>query len=584
MPIRNIKLNGLAGFLSCALFFCILTGEGSFAQKPVTDPGGDEKWARAFLMAGDYVNALKEYQLLIKKDSLNTEYNFNLATCYLNTNIDKTKALPYMIQASKDPKMDIIVFYDLGRAYQTCYRFDEAIEAFKKYKSLLTSPETNYIPADMQIEMCNRAKEMVKHPVNVTFENLGARINTPFPDYSPYITRKENMLYFTSKRSGNLGNLMDYDGYYTSDLFYVENKYGTWDKCKRLATTINTPLVEEMAGLSGDGNYLFAYIDNLDARFQVRYAVKEGKSFQTLQAMGPNVNPNNQGASAATITKDKKTLIFAADREGGRGGSDLYVSRAMPNGSWSVPENLGSLINTDLDEDYPQLANDDKRLYFSSVGHNSMGGYDIFYSDWDSVNNRWAEPQNIGYPVNTPDDNVQICFTASGRYAYMAALRPEGFGNLDIYRVIFHDVKSEYTTLKGAVTSSDSLNVFDLFRNELTKEKDALNALLDSTYLATNKVSADTTRMRRQRLKEIEEKMSKGPQVTISVTNKTSGKHYGTYRPNALTGRFAIALEAGEFQVKTECEGYAPLTSDIKINDMEMPVKEINQNFVLTKL
>lgn len=571
--------------IMCFVLYIATAGTGSVsAQKPVTNPGGDEKWARAFLLAGDYVNALKEYQLLIKKDSLNTEFNFNLATCYLNTNIDKTKALPYMLQASLDPKMDPIVFYDLGRAYQTCYKFDEAIETFKKYKTKLSGPETNYISSDLQIEMCTRAKEMVQHPINVTFENLGARINSPFPDFNPYITKSENTLYFTSKRMGNLGNLMDYDGYYTSDLFMVENKYGSWDKCKRLPTSINTPLVEETAGLSGDGNYLFAYVDNLDARFQVRFAVKEGKSFQLLQPMGTNINPNNEGASAVTISKDKKTIIFAAEREGGMGGSDLYTARALPNGGWTVPENLGAIINTDFDEDYPQLANDDKRLYFSSVGHNSMGGFDIFVSDWDSVNNRWAEPKNIGYPVNTPDDNQQICFTASGRYAYTALLRPEGYGNLDIYRIIFHDVKSDYTVLKGAITSSDSINVFETYRSSLDAEMDSLTAGLDSAYLAINKISDSTVSARKLRLKQLKNQLSQGPKVTIKVVEKNTGKPYGSYLPNPVTGRFAIALESGDFQIEANCEGYALFTTDVKISDMEMPVKEINQNFVLTKL
>jgi len=569
----------------CFMLSIILLGLGtSYAQKPITDPGGDEKWARAFLIAGDYVNALKEYQLLIKKDSANTEYNYNLATCYLNTNIDKVKALPYMLQASLDPKMDPLVFYDLGRAYQTCYRFDEAIEAYKKYKTLLTGEDVNYISADLQIEMCNRAKEMMLHPANVTFENLGSRINTPFPDFNPYITRSETTLFFTSKRTGNLGNLMDYDGYFTSDLFYVENKYGAWEKCKRLPTTINTPLVEEMAGLSGDGNTLFSYVDNLDARFQVRYAEKEGKSFRFMQSMGANINPNNEGASAVTMSKNKKTIIFAAEREGGTGGSDLYTARALPNGGWTPPENLGTILNTKFDEDYPQLAYNDTRLYFSSVGHNSMGGFDIYYSDWDSTNSRWAEPVNIGYPVNTPDDNVQICFTASGRYAYTAALRPEGYGNLDIYRIIFHEVKSGCTVLKGALASSDSLNIFEIYRTELQAGLDSLRASLDSTFLAVNKVSDTTISSRKLRLSQIEKQLSIGPAVTITVVNKTSGKPYGTYRPNPANGRFAIALEAGEYQINVNCEGYEPFISDVKIRDMEMPLKEINQNFVLTKI
>ncbi len=578
-------LNHYPRFLKIALLCQLLIASITVAaQKPNTDPLGDEKWARAYLAAGDFVTAMKEYLLLVKRDSANSEYNYNLGSCYLNTNIDKAKAWIYIERSSLDPKMDPIVFYDLGRAYQSAYKFDEAIEAFTKYKSKLNGTDPNYISANVQIEMCNRAKEMVKHPINVTFENLGARINTPFPDYNPYITKNENTLYFCSKRAGNMGNLVDYDGYYTSDLFVVENKYGSWDKCKRLPNTVNTPLIEEMAGLSPDGSMLFSYVDNLDARFQIRYSVRQGKGFQLLQAMGPNINPNNGGATAATVTRDKKTIIFAAVRDGGKGGSDLYTARALPNGGWSTPENLGSLVNTDFDEDYPQLTNNDTRLYFSSIGHGSMGGFDIYYSDWDTVNSRWREPVNVGYPVNTPDDNVQISFTSSGRYAYMSALRPEGYGNLDIYRVIFQDVKSSYTVLRGAFTSKDSMSIFDVYKQDLAKGLDTLKIKLDSSYLAIHK-TADTTVARiKKTIQNIESQMKKGPEVSITVINKATNKTFGIYKPNPVTGRFAIALEAGEYAVKADCSGYQQLNADIKISDMEMPLKEINRNFVLSKL
>ncbi len=561
---------------------CVMPGRLYAQQRPVTAPGGDEKWAKAFMLAGDFVNAMKEYVLLVKKDSLNSEFNYYLASCYLNTSIDKSKALKYMLVAVQDPKMDNMVHYDLGRAYQYSYKFDDAIAAFKTYKSKLNGNDPNYISADKQIEMCVRAKEMVAHPVNVVFENLGGRVNSAFPDYHPYITKNENTLFYTSKRSGNTGSLMDYDGYFTADLFMVENKYGAWDKCKRLPATINTPLIEEMSGLSEDGSILFSYVDNLDARFQIRFATKEGKSMGLLQPMGSVINPNNQGASAATISKDKKTLIFAANRDGSRGGSDLWVSRALPNGGWTAPENLGALVNTAYDEDFPQLALNGQRLYFSSVGHSSMGGYDLFYCDWNAAQGRWGNPVNLGYPVNTPDDNYQISFTASGRYGYMAALRPEGYGNLDLYRVIFKDVKSGYTVLRGSLNSRDSMNVFDIYRGALALGIDSLKTSIDSSVVVMLKTPADTVAARRTRINEWQLLMDKGPEVTMTVFVKANGSVYGHYRPNSQTGRFAIALEAGEYSVQTVCEGYEELTTVVRIPDMEMPVKEINQNIVLS--
>jgi hypothetical protein len=555
----------------------------AFAQKP-PEATGDERWAKTCLAAGDFVSALKEYQIIIKRDSLNYEYNYNLGTCYLNTNIDKSKAWFYIERASKDPKVGALVIYDLGRAYQSAYKFDEAIDAFTKYKSLINGTDVNYISADAQIEMCKRAKEMVAHPVNVTFENLGARVNTPFPDYNPYITKNENVLYFTSKRTGNNGNLMDFDGFLTADIFMVENKYGTWDKCKRLGTTINTPLVEETSGLSPDGSMLFAYCDNLDAAQQVRYSVAQsGKGFLSMQSFTTPVAASGAMPTSATVTRDKKTMIFAAKREGDKKGTDLYVAHALPNGGWTTPVSLGPIINTDYDEDFPQLACNDQRLYFSSIGHNSMGGFDIFYSDWDTINNRWGEPVNIGYPVNTPDDNTQICFTESGRYAYVSALRPEGYGNLDIYRVIFHDVRSNYTVIKGSFSGTDSLNIIDQYKKDLNVVKDSLALIIDPANIQKNKTADTTVNRIKSVIQKIDTQISKGLDINITVTKISTNKVFGHYKPNPLNGKFAIALQAGEYSIKAECAGYQPYTTEIKIADMEMPLKEMNMNFVLAR-
>jgi tetratricopeptide (TPR) repeat protein len=567
----------------CLLLLLILASLQGTAQKPNTDPTGDEKWARAYLMAGDFVTALKEYQLLIKKDSTNPEYNYNLATCYLNTSINKAKALPYMEFASRQPKMDPIVQYDLGRAYQIVYRFDEAIEAFTKYKTLISGEDMNYISADMQIEMCRRAKEMMLHPVNVTFENLGARVNSPSPDYSPYINAGETMLHFTSKRAGNVGNLVDYDGYYTADLFYVEFINNQWDKAKRLANTINTPLIEEMAGLSEDASHIFAYVDNLTARYQILEGTRSGRSFQYLQPMGEAVNPKNEGATAVTVFRDRKAIIFAAERQGGAGGSDLFISRKLPNGIWGTPVSLGPTINTDFDEDYPHLSADNQRLYFASIGHGSMGGYDIFYSDWDSVNQRWNVPVNLGYPVNTPDDNVQISFTASGRYAYTSALRPEGYGNLDIYRIVFHDVEPVYTMVHGNILQNDSVSLPEAWRNDIQIAIDTLKSGIDSAVIAVKHLTEPEINAIRMQIIAYETMLNNGPSVKISVQDTISGKITGTYMPNRRTGHYLMFLPPGTFRITITCDAYHTREYYYNLPETEANPREVLLNLTLKK-
>ena len=136
---------------------------------------------------------------------------------------------------------------------------------------------------------------------------------------------------------------------------------------------------------------------------------------------------------------------------------DIYMSKKLPNGLWAMPQNLGPNINTKYREDFPHLAIDGKTLFFSSQGHSSMGDFDVFKVIWDTENNTWSEPKNLGYPVNTTADNRNISFTADDRVGYISALRDGGFGDLDLYRVTFNE-EQRYSIVTGYVLTGDSIN------------------------------------------------------------------------------------------------------------------------------
>lgn len=553
----------------------------TIAQKLNIDPTGDARWARAFFLAGDYINAMKEYELVLKKDTSDPDYYYNLGICYLNTTIDKQKAVYYLEIAETKLKANPDLYYELARAYQYVYRFDDAIRTYKLYQEIMGNSDPNYITAEMQIEMCLRAQELMKTPLNVSFENMGAKVNSPYPDYNPYITKNENALYYTSKRAGNIGNLPDFDGYYTPDLFCMESKYGAWDKPKRMPTMINSPLVEEMAGLSADGSYIYLFVDNFDVKFQVLYAVKSGKSFKKMESLGPNLQIKNQGVTAVTLYPNKKRMIFAAERNDCIGGSDLFYSSLLPDGDWGPAENLGDVINTEWDEDYPFLSVDGKTLYFSSIGHGSMGGYDIYKSVWDENIQQWSKPVNIGYPVNTPDDDMMISFTGSGRYGYMAALRPEGYGNLDIYRLTFYDVPPAYTVVRCNLQSVDSVSVYEHFREKYLAKLDSLNQLIDSVNIIIKKFDAEKINSIKEKIYEVENVIKKGPKASIQAINIADSSLFGVYKPNSITGKFVAALHPGTYSLIINIEGYAEKIETVTIKDAEMSQKEINRNIVL---
>lgn len=568
--------------LMLIIFICI--SGISYSQK--TDPNGgpDEKFAKICIEIGDYVNGLIEYKLLYKKDSANVEYNFGIATCYLNSYLDKSQAIPYLEYIKDKKDVSAIAYYDLGKAYMFSYRFEEAINSFKEFKRKVGGKdEINYITAERMIEMCNNAISLISNPINITFENLGSRINSSLPDFAPYVTKNEAHLYFTSKRSGNLGNMNDYDGFPTSDVFISENKYGNWDKPKRLSGLLNSPGNEETSGLSADGTYLFLFVDSYDKRMQTFFAVQKGKSFMGLQPLGSNVNIGGKGANSVTISPDKKTLIFSSKGSGGETGYDLYMSKLLPSGAWGPYSKLPDNVNTKYDEDFPNFSPDGNSLYFASVGHNSMGGFDIFKTDYDKANNAWSDPVSLGYPLNTPEDNTTISFTTSGRYAYMASYRKEGYGDLDIYRVIFNDIKPPLTALTGTIVGSDSLSIFETFRKNITKNIDSISAKLDSAYVKINKVSDSLLKAYKSQVNIYKEALNKGIKAEVKAVNKKTQKAVGTYRPNQLSGRFVAILPPGEYIFEINCDGYKKSSDIVIFEDKEQNIKEITRLFALAR-
>ena len=233
------------------------------------------------------------------------------------------------------------------------------------------------------------------------------------------------------------------------------------------------------------------------------------------------------------MSPDGTIIFFASNRSGGYGGYDIWMIRQLPNGKWGVPYNLGPEINTPKDEDFPSLSADGLTLYFSSNGHAGMGGYDLFQSTWDPESGIFTMPKNMGYPLNTPFDERTISYTADGKHAYISALRKDGLGDLDIYRVTFEDV--EY---------------------------------LQTLFQIVVPVPGNSTQM----LKDI----------VITITNE-KGESIGDYRPNQQSGRFTIILGPGKYNLNIDVEGYKAYTEVIKVNEFTHRMGKIEKIINLTK-
>ncbi len=397
--------------------------------------------ANDFFEQENYIKALEIYQKIYPKDSLNAELNYKIGVCYFDTKTDKYKAFNYFKKAY-DKGLREAAFY-VGWGYQLRLQFDEAEKYFNEYLKIKKNPVFTEEQVNKHLEEIQIAKYLLENKKNVEVVNLGKTINTQYPEYTPLLNADETMLIFTSRRADSYGGKKDAYNQYFEDVYisYKDEKTEQWLQAENAGDIINTTGHDAAVGLSADGNRLVIYRTGADSLSgDLYYSVFEDSSWSVPVKFPEPINSEYNETSAA-LSSDGNMIIFSSDRPGGYGGKDLYVIRKLPTGEWSLPMNLGKKINSPYDEDAPFLLGDDRTLYFSSQ-KKSMGGYDIFKSHW--INNTlWSMPQNLGYPINTPDDDVFFSLSPSGAYGYFSSYREKNnYGNFDLYKVIFEtDIK-----------------------------------------------------------------------------------------------------------------------------------------------
>lgn len=495
-----------------------------------------EKKAMEFYWAGDFRAALSEFLLLLPEDPKNVDLNFYIGNCYLETNIDKSKAIEYLEFVTSQEKFDKEALYQLGRAYHFAHRFDDAIVAYNKYKDFNRGKDDNIISGDRSIEMAFNAKELAKYPIDVTFENLGSSINTPYPEFNPFIPEDESFIVFTTKRPDCLGLQLDYDGYKTADIYRARERKGSFVEARNIGSSVNTEWVEECVGISADGMELLVYIDNFDGYDDIYVSPRKGRFFDEYVSLGENINSDDVEV-AASMSVDGSLLFLSREAPGGKGGTDIYMARRLPNGKWGKPKNVGETINTEFNESFPHLMADMKTLYFCSEGHTSMGGFDIFTSTWDELTETWSTPRNIGYPANTVDDDYNISFSTTGRYGYGSYFRPDGFGERDIYRITFNSVAPPTTILRGSITN-----------------------IADTLEMSPSSPIDD---------------------YTMTITDNSTNELIGYYRPNKRTSNYISILPPGEYCVYVESPMFYDTSAVVEIYGKKSFVSEIIQDFTL---
>ena len=512
----------LVYFLLCLCYLKSLHSQNKgLVQQQYEIIDGDE-----YMSIKNYATALEIYKEIAKTFPNNRELQYKIALCYLNTSHNQLEAIKYLEYVVQEEKFEPEAWFELGYAYALDYKLDEAIASLEKYKTLIPKQSAK---ANVRIQQCNNAKELMKRPVNVSFQNLGKELNSAYPDYYPWITKDENFLAFTSRRKGNIGGAIEGDGYYSSDIYTSIAVHGKWGKARNIGPSINTSLDEQVVGLKADGSEMLVYLDHMDVFGDLFSSKKKGSNFQKVIPLSEQFNKKIE--HSGSISEEGNTIFFVR-KEKEDAKTDIYMSRMLPSGSWGEPQKLNNNINTPYNEDFPYLAIDDKTLYFSSEGHNSIGGFDLFKSTWDPETNNWSMAINLGYPINTTDDDRSISISADNSVGYISAIRPGGYGDLDIYRIKFNANK-KYVIYKGEITFIDS-----------TKIPQEINA-------------------------------------KITAIEKTTNEEY-SFAPNPQTGSFIMMLPEGVYNISVISSSYKDVIETLIVSDIGTS-SERKKEFMLIK-
>ena len=462
--------------------------------------------------------ALGTFQDLEKLYPANAHIQYKLGLCFLATSSRKSEAIPHLIKATKNISQEFAegnyketmappdAIYKLAKAYHLEYVVDSAIKYYKQFKPLIPAYETELIKeVDRQVQMCENAREIFKTPVKFSVTNLGDKINSVFDDYAAVTDAGENILIFTSRRSGGTGNMIAEDGKPYEDIYITsKNSKGQWETPENIGSTINTEGHDASISLSADGRQLFIFRDDWgDGNIYV--SKNENDNWAEAAIMGSDINSKARETHAA-VSPDGQLLFFTSDRSGGKGGMDIYVCKKLPNGDWALAQRLSDAVNTEYDDEAPFMHPDGKTLFFSSKGHTSIGGFDIFFTVFQE-DGKWSQPKNIGYPTNTADDELFFVVSPDGKRAYYSSSKDSGLGEKDIYLINLElEIQEPLALYKGRI------------------EKDATGAI---------------------------------PKVSIIVTDEKAGTLYGTYRNRNDNGSFTLILKPGiTYNIAYESSGY----------------------------
>jgi hypothetical protein len=471
--------------------------------------------AESHYLYGEYEKANEIYMVLNQMMPENANIQYKIGNCYLHIPHEKTKAIPFLQSAItnseygakvtrfNEKRAPLDAYFSLGNAFRINNNLDKAILTYAKFKDLLSGEGrmVNSDFVDQEIMACKNAKKLMETPLDFTKKTLGEKINIVAINHRPAVSGDGNTMVYTCEMGEE------------NSIYMSQKVSGKWSPPTEITSQLSNQRDISSSSLNYDGTQLFIYKAD-DFVGNIYVSNYSDGTWSKIMKLNNNINTKYY-ESHASISKDGNTLFFTSNRDAGEGGTDIYLSELQSDGTWGPANNLGTSINTPFNEGTPFLTNNDSILFFSSEGHYTIGGYDIFKAKKKS--NTWQKPENIGYPINSTDDDLFFQPIGNGTIAYYSMLT--GYKEKEIFKINLFSKKIELVfEIRGIISVPDPAILFN---------EDFPISLIDT-------ISNDT--------------------IDVSYPNKT-------------TGLYSFITGTGDYELFYEGIGYFKQTKELSLDE-----------------